>query len=446
MLKALMAKRSKLMADRKAILESAEKENRELTAEEIGKVEELVKAQKPIDAQLRMHRDYVQDAAEAMDVATRQAAGRPDSTDDDFSEKEIKKFSVLKVLDSLFEGKPLDGFEAEVAKHCADKAQKSGRALKNGLMVPRRVLLEGSRRFMNTAIGTSTGAGGILTNVRSDYIDALREMTVVGRLGATFVTGLQGTVGFPRSSGITGYWATEGNAPTAGAGTFDQVVLSNKEVGANQDFTRNFIKQTSIDVENFARDQLFKGVAVAVDAGALQGTGANGQPLGILNKTDCCLITAITGTAASSGPVPTNLTGCAMTYALAVAMETIVANQNVMIDQGAYVFPTAIRGTLKQTLRSTYQGGYVWTDDNTINGYPAYATNNVPIVNGTNSASYAGIFGHWPDMLVGMWGDIELMRDPYALSTSGGLRVVALQSVDVQVRHAGSFARIYGLK
>jgi hypothetical protein len=35
------------------------------------------------------------------------------------------------------------------------------------------------------------------------------------------------------------------------------------------------------------------------------------------------------------------------------------------------------------------------------------------------------------------------MADPYALSTSGGLRIVGLQDVDIELRHPQAFARAY---
>jgi hypothetical protein len=39
-----------------------------------------------------------------------------------------------------------------------------------------------------------------------------------------------------------------------------------------------------------------------------------------------------------------------------------------------------------------------------------------------------------------MWGGLDLTVDPYTASSSGTVRIVALQSVDVAVRHAVSFA------
>ena len=49
-------------------------------------------------------------------------------------------------------------------------------------------------------------------------------------------------------------------------------------------------------------------------------------------------------------------------------------------------------------------------------------------------------FGNWADLIIGMWGGLDLLVDPYTGSTSGTVRVIALQDVDVAVRHAASFA------
>jgi hypothetical protein len=42
--------------------------------------------------------------------------------------------------------------------------------------------------------------------------------------------------------------------------------------------------------------------------------------------------------------------------------------------------------------------------------------------------------------MIGMWGSLDLMVDPYTGSTAGTVRVVALQDVDVAVRNLESFA------
>jgi hypothetical protein len=42
---------------------------------------------------------------------------------------------------------------------------------------------------------------------------------------------------------------------------------------------------------------------------------------------------------------------------------------------------------------------------------------------------------------MGMWSGLDLTVDPYTHSTSGTVRVVALQDVDFAVRHPEGFCR-----
>ena len=41
---------------------------------------------------------------------------------------------------------------------------------------------------------------------------------------------------------------------------------------------------------------------------------------------------------------------------------------------------------------------------------------------------------------MGMWGGLDLMVDPYTGGAAGTVRIIALQDVDVALRHPESFA------
>ena len=58
------------------------------------------------------------------------------------------------------------------------------------------------------------------------------------------------------------------------------------------------------------------------------------------------------------------------------------------------------------------------------------------------SALSAVIFGNWNDMVIGMWGGLDIQVNPYSLDTSGAVRITAFQDIDVGVRNPGSFAAI----
>jgi hypothetical protein len=112
-------------------------------------------------------------------------------------------------------------------------------------------------------------------------------------------------------------------------------------------------------------------------------------------------------------------------------METAVAEDNALMGNLAYILPASMYGALKTTQKDAGSGLFVANGDG-MNGYRAIVSNQVT----------AGdlFFGNFSDLLIGMYGGLDLTVDPYTSSTSGTVRIVALQTVDVAVRHAVSFA------
>ena len=107
-----------------------------------------------------------------------------------------------------------------------------------------------------------------------------------------------------------------------------------------------------------------------------------------------------------------------------------------------YLTNAKVRGKLKTTSKVSGQNGFIW-EDGMLNGYKASVSNQVPsnLTKGTSSGVCSAIiFGNWSDLIIGQWGTLDLMVDPYSGSTSGTVRVVALQDVDIAVRNAVSFS------
>lgn len=50
------------------------------------------------------------------------------------------------------------------------------------------------------------------------------------------------------------------------------------------------------------------------------------------------------------------------------------------------------------------------------------------------------IFGNWRDVLMGLWGGVEITAQGITRGDSGGLTVRVFQDVDVVFRHAVSFS------
>ena len=159
-------------------------------------------------------------------------------------------------------------------------------------------------------------------------------------------------------------------------------------------------------------------MAVAIDKAGLEGTGASGQPTGILSTSGVNNVT--------------NFAAANPTFQEVITLETALGEDNALMGSLAYIMPASMYGALKGTEKASNTGQFVVEPGGTINGYRGIVSNQA-----TSGNLY---FGNFADLLIGMFGGLDIVVDPYTNSTSGTIRIVALQSVDVAVRHAVSFA------
>jgi HK97 family phage major capsid protein/HK97 family phage prohead protease len=338
------------------------------------------------------------------------------ASDVGMTEKEVRSFSFQRAINAL--ANPQDrklweaaAFERECSEAAAAKAGKTAQ----GIMVPNEVL----RRDLT--VGSAASAGDLVgTDFRpGSFIELLRNRSALAGLGVTSLTGLSGNVAIPRQTGAaTAYWVAESGSPTESNQTVDQVNLSPKTVGAFTDYSRRLMLQSSIDVEQMIRQDLATVLALEIDRVGLYGLGNSNQPLGIK------LTTGInTKDFAANTP----------TYAEVVDMESLIAADNADIGAMAYLMNASMRGALKTKDKGTDTGAYVFEPGGTVNGYNAVVSNQVA----TNDI----FFAVWSQLIMAMWSGLDLTVDPYTHSTSGTVRVVALQDVDFAVRHPEGFCR-----
>lgn len=346
-------------------------------------------------------------------------------------EKEIKQFSFTKFLNYLGDTSDASAREAAAFEiECSQAAAEKMRRDQRGSIIPYDVLA-----FRDMNVGTAIDGGNLVeTELLSEsFIDSLENALAVRQCGARTLTGLNGNIAIPRQTGGTShYWLAENGAPTEDAATFDQVAMTPKTVGAYTEISRRLLKQSSIGVENFVRNELTLRLALAIDAAAINGSGASNQPLGILN----------TG---SIGDVAGGANGANPDWDDIVDLETAVAVANAAVGSTKYLTNAKVRGQLKKTfVDSGSNAERVWNgQSNPLNGYDAVVSNQVPsnLVKGSSGAVCSAIiFGNWADLLIGMWGGLDVQVNPYSLDTSGATRITAFQDVDVTVRHPESFA------
>jgi HK97 family phage major capsid protein/HK97 family phage prohead protease len=331
------------------------------------------------------------------------------------SNEETRSFSFLRAINYL--ANPADrsareaaGFEIAASEAAATKLGRQSR----GITIPQEVL----RRDLN--VGASTAGGNVVATEldTASFIDLLRNASALDQAGATVLTGLVGNVAIPRQSGAaTAYWVAESGAPTESQQTIDQVSLTPKTVAAFTDYSRRLMLQSSIDVENMVRRDLAAVLGLKIDAAGLYGTGSNSEPLGLK------FISGI-GTEDFAADAPT--------FAEVVALESDLATANALLGSPVYLMNAAMRGNLKTTKKDAGSGIFLM-ENGEVNGYRGVLSNQV--------ASGDLWFGNFSDMLIGYWSGLDIMVDPYTNSTSGTVRVVAMQDVDVAIRHPESFSR-----
>jgi HK97 family phage major capsid protein len=147
------------------------------------------------------------------------------------------------------------------------------------------------------------------------------------------------------------------------------------------------------------------------------------------------------------GAVVGGTNGAAPTYDNLIDMTSIVDSANAGMGNLGFLTNTKVRGKLRKTaVMGNTAAMPVWglSDGmNNVAGYSAFVTNAVPsdLNKGTSTGVCSAVmFGNWADLMIGMWGGLDIMLDPYTGSTAGTKRVVALQDVDITLRRLASFA------
>jgi HK97 family phage major capsid protein len=337
------------------------------------------------------------------------------------NEKEVRNFSFFRAINAL--ANPTDrraqdaaGFEFEASAATADKVGREP----TGFFVPEDVL----RAKRDLTQGTATAGGHtVSTDLLSEsFIDKLDNSMAVVAAGATVLRDLNGNVAIPRATGgATAYWVAESANITESAQAFDQVTMSPNTVGAFTEISRKLLLQSSIDVEGFVRNDLAIRLALAIDNKALEGDGSSNTPTGVINATGVGSVAFASATAGAA------------TWGEIVDVETEVSQDNALLGRLAYLTNAAEAGYLKQTVKASGQPIYMMAGGE-MNGYPVIVTNNL-------STSGQILFGNWGDLIIGYWGGLDINIDTSTGSASGTLRIVALQDVDVAVRHGESFAK-----
>jgi HK97 family phage major capsid protein len=325
-----------------------------------------------------------------------------------------------------------DGLEGEVSREICRRSGKSPR----GFYMPHEARLD----------TTITGAGAAATVWPPRmFIDVLRAKLVIEALGGQ-ITSLsvdKGVVQLPvQTAGTPVTWVSEGSNAASNTGLAVSSVTFTPHTALCNTGVSRFMKDVSAPgFDDWLYADLAKQIAVAVDAVALNGLGAaSNQPLGILQTPNTTSYTLAADTAGNGG---------APAYLDLVMMEELLGNANAdsRADArlGLCTSPNGrskLRRTDSSAMVAGTSGQWCWPQlYNTVLGHPAAATTNVPnnFTKGSGTGLTAMIFADWTNCIVNLFSAVDLLVNPFTITTLGYYSIYAYQEVDVQLARAAGF-------
>ena len=278
----------------------------------------------------------------------------------------------------------------------------------------------------------STGGYTVPHILTAQLIDKLRAQSVLMRAGATtMVLPDGGEVSMAKLTGDpTAYWHQESVSVTASTPSFGRVTFQPRTLISLVKASRELLED-SINAEEALMMAFAQALALEVDRVGLIGTGAAGEPLGVLNTTGI-------------GNVLMGANGLALTN-----WDPYV-NVIYQLTQDNAMMPTAFI----QNPRTTTEGAVLKDSQNQplqkpdiLQDIPILETTQVPINDTQGSATDASrvYAGYWPDLVWGVRHElvIEILREKYSDTFEYGF--MAHLRGDYVVRHPESFATITGV-
>jgi HK97 family phage major capsid protein len=324
-----------------------------------------------------------------------------------------------------------------------DAARREHDALRERGHVPERggTLVSFERLFTRdllggTASGTAKGGNLVGSNNAGLLVEESGIVPAVIAAGAQVVTGLTGSIKIPTLASVpAASWVAEGAAPSEADMTFGKIDLVPHTLTCHLDVSRRLALQSSLSMDGLLRAYLQRAVARAIDQAALVGTGLSNEPLGVIGTSGVTQVAMGTD-------------GAALSRINLAKLIAPVADANGLAPDSrpGFLLPSKALLVAFATPTESYGSNYLYSPGGNPNGgrlgeFPAFLANNLPVNgtkgSGTNLATIA--FGDWSKLLIGVWGAIEVVVNPYTLSTTGGLRMHIFADLSIAILQPSAF-------
>lgn len=402
-------------------IQRRQSEIRQSLAELVGKenpTTDETRSMETLDAEYRTNETRFRAALTAEDSERREAGADLDTRADRQFADLVAGFEMRQIVLALDEGKALSGKTAEVVEEMRNAGGY------RGIPVPLAALEQRNTVAADVPNPTQT----------RPIIDRLFPASVASRLGVQTVNITQGSVEWPvATAGAVAGWApTEGgNVPGPNPfQTAERMLSPDNTLGAHMRITRKALKQAGDGLEQAIRRDMAAAIGAELDRAVLLGTGADGEPLGIIPG-------------ATSYGITSTAVGAAASWA-AFRAEVVAFMQANAINAASGVnmaFDPEIWAELDETLIA---GTAVSEWDRLVKHVPA---GNIALANQLDggTAILTTSAGGIAPAFLGIFGGVDLIRDPYTDAQNGGLRLTGLLTADVTVARGSQIRILTGI-
>lgn len=332
-----------------------------------------------------------------------------------------RHYDIGAALTSCLTGKGAE-FEREISADLYKRAGMSEGV--NSIMVPFNG--DAMRGIMSTReLNDTTGSGSGLVaqeNLPNLFVDFVRSR--IGVKNATFLTGLTGApVTIPaQTSDTTVAWVSGGTTTTDANAAVSEttpvigdVTLTPHKLGGYTVVGKDMVLMGNPDATAIVMRSLLANVAHKLGTTMLKGNASNPTITGVA-----------TATGVQTQVIPTMSSA---TWANFTAMIGKIEGLEWDGEQ-EFVMSASDNALLKSIAKGNYGSGFI-VEDGYLDGRRVH-------VDGSLSAG--DIFlGDWSNVVVGQWGGIELMVDPYTLATAGSVRVIVSLVCDIGILRPNTF-------
>ncbi len=415
----MLRSRDRLKAEAEKLVKAAEERGRAPEDNEQKRLDEIRDEVKALDTRIKNR---------AMLDELDRTEERADTLAGDDYAREMRNFSLTRLLASTFEQRVDAGREREI---CQEQANRTGKR-PEGFLIPFECLAPRRPARREERILTVSGdASSLISNevLGDQFIDALRPQSVATRLGARTITGLTGDIALPRRDARTpaAAWFEENSSINSGDQSFDQVTGTPKHLGLITEYGRKTLLQTSPQIEDITREHFLAELASGLDLAVMKGSGSAGQPTGITQ-------TGSIGTKDSSSSVPT--------WQDVLDVMALVEDADVPAASMGFALNAQLKSLLRGTVKVSGEAVFIMDDGATLGGAPVAVTSQ--LVGDPNSSPVVdaeAIFGAWNEVIVGMWSGMEILVNPFESTaySKGNVSVRGIVDADVMVRHPEAF-------